>query len=202
MLAWSCHKTFWFQGIFFCCFTVPPSDPVVEGGPVVRLKAHTPHNLTCRASGAKPAAEITWYRDGEVMETAIYSKVQREQICAEHYLSIANTHTMLQNATVGGNKCKDIQKKEIFSPGVRYSISAVCVLLFFSFFLLFFISIATLLSQDLLSYPLQSPSHFHSRLTPHLLLLSPLSLHCLLMQLHWSITGACQSSDRHEGFIQ
>uniref|UniRef100_A0A8C6KJV5 Kirre like nephrin family adhesion molecule 3, like n=1 Tax=Nothobranchius furzeri TaxID=105023 RepID=A0A8C6KJV5_NOTFU len=53
---------------------VPPSDPVVEGGPVVRLKAHTPHNLTCRASGAKPAAEITWYRDGEVMESAIYSK--------------------------------------------------------------------------------------------------------------------------------
>uniref|UniRef100_G3NXZ3 Kirre like nephrin family adhesion molecule 3, like n=1 Tax=Gasterosteus aculeatus aculeatus TaxID=481459 RepID=G3NXZ3_GASAC len=53
---------------------VPPSDPVVEGGPVVRLKAHTPHNLTCRASGARPAAEITWYRDGEVMETAIYSK--------------------------------------------------------------------------------------------------------------------------------
>uniref|UniRef100_A0A8C2YXG4 Kirre like nephrin family adhesion molecule 3, like n=1 Tax=Cyclopterus lumpus TaxID=8103 RepID=A0A8C2YXG4_CYCLU len=57
---------------------VPPSDPVVEGGPVVRLKAHTPHNLTCRASGAKPAAEITWYRDGEVMETAIYSKTLLE----------------------------------------------------------------------------------------------------------------------------
>lgn len=49
---------------------------MVEGGPIVRLKAHTPHNLTCRASGAKPAAEITWYRDGEVMESAIYSKVQ------------------------------------------------------------------------------------------------------------------------------
>lgn len=58
------------------CFAVPPSDPVVEGGPLVRLKAHTPHNLTCKASGAKPAAEITWYRDGEVMETAIYSKVR------------------------------------------------------------------------------------------------------------------------------
>ncbi|XP_076832816.1 LOW QUALITY PROTEIN: kirre like nephrin family adhesion molecule 3, like [Brachyhypopomus gauderio] len=53
---------------------VPPSDPVVEGGPVVRLKAHAPHNLTCRASGAKPAAEITWYRDGEVMHSAVYSK--------------------------------------------------------------------------------------------------------------------------------
>uniref|UniRef100_A0A665W0C4 Ig-like domain-containing protein n=1 Tax=Echeneis naucrates TaxID=173247 RepID=A0A665W0C4_ECHNA len=57
---------------------VPPSDPVVEGGPVVRLKAYTPHNLTCKASGAKPAAEITWYRDGEVMETAIYSKTLME----------------------------------------------------------------------------------------------------------------------------
>lgn len=43
---------------------------------MVRLKAHTPHNLTCRASGAKPAAEITWYRDGEIMLDAIYSKVR------------------------------------------------------------------------------------------------------------------------------
>ncbi|XP_061808666.1 kirre like nephrin family adhesion molecule 3, like isoform X2 [Nerophis lumbriciformis] len=57
---------------------VPPLDPVVEGGPVVRLKAHTPYNLTCRSSGAKPAAEITWYRDGEVMETTIYSKTLME----------------------------------------------------------------------------------------------------------------------------
>ncbi|KAK6326580.1 hypothetical protein J4Q44_G00022250 [Coregonus suidteri] len=57
---------------------VPPTDPVVEGGPIIRVKAHTPYNLTCRASGAKPAAEITWYRDGEVMDTAIYSKTRME----------------------------------------------------------------------------------------------------------------------------
>uniref|UniRef100_A0A8C7VY45 Kirre like nephrin family adhesion molecule 3, like n=1 Tax=Oncorhynchus mykiss TaxID=8022 RepID=A0A8C7VY45_ONCMY len=57
---------------------VPPTDPVVEGGPIIRVKAHTPYNLTCRASGAKPAAEITWYRDGEVMDTAIYSKMRME----------------------------------------------------------------------------------------------------------------------------
>ncbi|KAK2880794.1 hypothetical protein Q8A67_018062 [Cirrhinus molitorella] len=57
---------------------VPPSEPIVEGGPVVRLKAHTPHNLTCRASGAKPAAEITWYRDGEIMHDTIYSKTLME----------------------------------------------------------------------------------------------------------------------------
>lgn len=62
--------------VFLLYFSVPPSDPAVEGGPVVRLKAHTPHNLTCRASGAKPAAEITWYRDGEIMHDAIYSKVR------------------------------------------------------------------------------------------------------------------------------
>ncbi|XP_064179460.1 kirre like nephrin family adhesion molecule 3, like [Anguilla rostrata] len=57
---------------------VPPADPVVEGGPVVKLKAHTPHNLTCRASGAKPAADITWYRDGEIQETAMYAKTLME----------------------------------------------------------------------------------------------------------------------------
>uniref|UniRef100_A0A8C6SGN9 Kirre like nephrin family adhesion molecule 3, like n=1 Tax=Neogobius melanostomus TaxID=47308 RepID=A0A8C6SGN9_9GOBI len=51
---------------------VPPTDPVVDGGPVVRLKAHTPHNLTCRASGAKPAAEITWYRDGEAPLLSVF----------------------------------------------------------------------------------------------------------------------------------
>ncbi|MGH0186273.1 UNVERIFIED_CONTAM: hypothetical protein FKN15_020684, partial [Acipenser sinensis] len=53
---------------------VPPEDPTVDDGPVVRLKAHAPYNLTCRASGAKPAAEITWYREGELQEAAVYSK--------------------------------------------------------------------------------------------------------------------------------
>ncbi|KAJ8289761.1 hypothetical protein GJAV_G00005050 [Gymnothorax javanicus] len=67
---------------------VPPSDPVVEGGPVVKLKAHTPHNLTCRASGAKPAAEITWYRDGEVQDTAIYSKTFMEDGKRENAVSM------------------------------------------------------------------------------------------------------------------
>lgn len=90
----------------------------MEGGPVVRLKAHTPHNLTCKASGAKPAAEITWYRDGEVMETAIYSKVQWEQVHAQRYHSIANTHMISQNPTPGKNKCKAIQNKKDFLLGV------------------------------------------------------------------------------------
>lgn len=63
---------------------VPPADPVVEGGPVVKLKAHTPHNLTCRASGAKPAADITWYRDGEIQESAVYAKVGGTSITPPH----------------------------------------------------------------------------------------------------------------------
>ncbi|XP_043936381.1 kin of IRRE-like protein 2 [Protopterus annectens] len=53
---------------------IPPGEPVIENGPVVKLKADTPYNLTCKAPGAKPAAEITWYRDGERQDTAIYSK--------------------------------------------------------------------------------------------------------------------------------
>ncbi|XP_028679223.1 kirre like nephrin family adhesion molecule 3, like [Erpetoichthys calabaricus] len=53
---------------------VPPEDPVVDDGPVVKLKARVPYNLTCRASGAKPAAEIKWYRDGELQDSAVYSK--------------------------------------------------------------------------------------------------------------------------------
>lgn len=57
------------------CLAVPPADPVVEGAPLLRLKAHSPYNLTCRASGAKPAAEITWYRDGEIQPASFYSKV-------------------------------------------------------------------------------------------------------------------------------
>uniref|UniRef100_H3ANM6 Kirre like nephrin family adhesion molecule 3, like n=1 Tax=Latimeria chalumnae TaxID=7897 RepID=H3ANM6_LATCH len=53
---------------------VPPEDARIDDGPVMKLKAHTPYNLTCRAPGAKPAAKITWYRDGELQDSAVYSK--------------------------------------------------------------------------------------------------------------------------------
>ncbi|XP_066575332.1 kirre like nephrin family adhesion molecule 3, like [Amia ocellicauda] len=67
---------------------VPPGDPVVEGGPIVRLKALTPYNLTCRAPGAKPAAQITWYRDGELQDSAIYSKTLMDDGKRELALSV------------------------------------------------------------------------------------------------------------------
>nr|XP_020653955.1 LOW QUALITY PROTEIN: kin of IRRE-like protein 1 [Pogona vitticeps] len=43
---------------------IPPEDPVIDGAPEILLRAGTPHNLTCRARNAKPAATITWYRGG------------------------------------------------------------------------------------------------------------------------------------------
>ncbi|XP_039174456.1 kin of IRRE-like protein 1 isoform X1 [Crotalus tigris] len=43
---------------------IPPEDPVIDGAPEILLRAGTPHNLTCRAQNAKPAATIIWFRDG------------------------------------------------------------------------------------------------------------------------------------------
>uniref|UniRef100_A0A8D2JCZ7 Ig-like domain-containing protein n=1 Tax=Varanus komodoensis TaxID=61221 RepID=A0A8D2JCZ7_VARKO len=53
---------------------VPPNDPEIQNGPIVHVISNIPYNLTCRATGAKPAAEISWYRDGQRQESAVYSK--------------------------------------------------------------------------------------------------------------------------------
>ncbi|KAK3547918.1 hypothetical protein QTP70_001006 [Hemibagrus guttatus] len=53
---------------------VPPDNPVIDGGPVVSLRAGDPLNLTCHADNAKPAASIIWIRNGEVLNGAMYSK--------------------------------------------------------------------------------------------------------------------------------
>lgn len=56
--------------------TVPPEDTRIDGGPVLLLQAGTPHNLTCRAFSAKPAATIIWFRDGTQQEGAVSSTVR------------------------------------------------------------------------------------------------------------------------------
>ena len=56
--------------------TVPPEDTRIDGGPVILLQAGTPHNLTCRAFSAKPAATILWFRDGTQQEGAVASTVR------------------------------------------------------------------------------------------------------------------------------
>ena len=56
--------------------TVPPEDTRIDGGPVILLQAGAPHNLTCRAFNAKPAATIIWFRDGTQQEGAVASTVR------------------------------------------------------------------------------------------------------------------------------
>uniref|UniRef100_A0A8C9M709 Kirre like nephrin family adhesion molecule 1 n=1 Tax=Panthera tigris altaica TaxID=74533 RepID=A0A8C9M709_PANTA len=56
---------------------IPPEDTRIDGGPVILLQAGTPHNLTCRAFNAKPAATIIWFRDGTQQEGAVASTVRR-----------------------------------------------------------------------------------------------------------------------------
>ncbi|KAM4702998.1 kin of IRRE-like protein 2 [Rhinophrynus dorsalis] len=53
---------------------IPPGEPMVQGSPVVNVLLNVPYNLTCLAPVAKPAAEITWYRDGKEQDTAVYTK--------------------------------------------------------------------------------------------------------------------------------
>ncbi|XP_055516866.1 kin of IRRE-like protein 3 isoform X1 [Leucoraja erinacea] len=53
---------------------IPPDNPVISNGPVVSLKVGDSLNLTCRADNAKPAAVITWIRDGEPLGGATYIK--------------------------------------------------------------------------------------------------------------------------------
>lgn len=43
---------------------------------MILLQAGTPHNLTCRAFNAKPAATIIWFRDGTQQEGAVASTVR------------------------------------------------------------------------------------------------------------------------------
>ncbi|XP_062818352.1 kin of IRRE-like protein 2 isoform X6 [Anolis carolinensis] len=53
---------------------IPPNDPEIHNGPVVHVISNIPYNLSCRAAGAKPAAEINWYREGQRQDSAVYSK--------------------------------------------------------------------------------------------------------------------------------
>uniref|UniRef100_A0A8B9LB88 Kirre like nephrin family adhesion molecule 3 n=1 Tax=Astyanax mexicanus TaxID=7994 RepID=A0A8B9LB88_ASTMX len=77
---------------------VPPEDPVIDGGPIVSLRAGDPLNLTCHADNAKPAASIIWIRNGEVLNGAMYSKTllrdgRRESTVSTLYISPSNIET-------------------------------------------------------------------------------------------------------------
>ncbi|KAM4663325.1 kin of IRRE-like protein 1 [Discoglossus pictus] len=52
---------------------IPPENPVIDGGSEILLTAGIPHNLTCHAQNAKPAASIEWLRDGTPQQGAVTS---------------------------------------------------------------------------------------------------------------------------------
>ncbi|KAI8505714.1 Kin of IRRE-like protein 3, partial [Branchiostoma belcheri] len=49
---------------------VPPDDPVIEEGASVSVIAGKPKNVTCRANNGKPAATLTWWKDGQAARAA------------------------------------------------------------------------------------------------------------------------------------
>ncbi|XP_066565881.1 kin of IRRE-like protein 3 isoform X1 [Amia ocellicauda] len=88
---------------------VPPDDPVINGGPIVSLRAGDPLNLTCHADNAKPAASIIWIRNGEVLNGAMYSKTllrdgRRESTVSTLYISPSNIETGQQIICRASNK--------------------------------------------------------------------------------------------------
>ncbi|KAL2096192.1 hypothetical protein ACEWY4_008340 [Coilia grayii] len=88
---------------------VPPEDPVINGGPVVSLRAGDPLNLTCHADNAKPAASIIWIRNGEVLNGAMYSKTllrdgRRESTISTLYISPSNIESGQQIICRASNK--------------------------------------------------------------------------------------------------
>lgn len=44
--------------------SVPPDEPVIDGGPEVLLNAGESYNLSCVSRGAKPPSMIEWLKDG------------------------------------------------------------------------------------------------------------------------------------------
>ncbi|XP_051788350.1 kin of IRRE-like protein 3 isoform X1 [Erpetoichthys calabaricus] len=88
---------------------VPPDDPIINGGPVISLRAGDPLNLTCHADNAKPAASIIWIRNGEVLSGATYTKTllrdgRRESTVSTLYIAPSNIESGQQIICRASNK--------------------------------------------------------------------------------------------------
>ncbi|XP_013929275.1 PREDICTED: kin of IRRE-like protein 1 [Thamnophis sirtalis] len=82
---------------------IPPNDPEIHSGPIVHVISNIPYNLSCRAAGAKPAAEITWYRDGQRQESTVYSKSLmddgKREVAVSTFLLIPSSRDMSSTFT-------------------------------------------------------------------------------------------------------
>ncbi|XP_039619983.1 kin of IRRE-like protein 3 isoform X1 [Polypterus senegalus] len=88
---------------------VPPDDPIINGGPVISLRAGDPLNLTCHADNAKPAASVIWIRNGEVLSGATYTKTllrdgRRESTVSTLYITPSNIESGQQITCRASNK--------------------------------------------------------------------------------------------------
>uniref|UniRef100_A0A4W4FLD8 Ig-like domain-containing protein n=1 Tax=Electrophorus electricus TaxID=8005 RepID=A0A4W4FLD8_ELEEL len=104
---------------------VPPEDPVIDGGPVVSLRAGDPLNLTCHADNAKPAASIIWIRNGEVLNGAMYSKTllrdgRRESTVSTLYVSPSNIETGQKIICRASNKAIPSGKETSVSVDIQH----------------------------------------------------------------------------------
>ncbi|XP_076438716.1 kin of IRRE-like protein 1 [Babylonia areolata] len=53
---------------------IPPEQPTIDGAPTIPVVLHRPTNVTCRANNGKPAADITWYMDGQRVTHKVYTR--------------------------------------------------------------------------------------------------------------------------------
>lgn len=51
---------------------MPPSQPYIQDGPIVEVVAEQPHNLTCHADNARPAANVSWESDRTKLSDETY----------------------------------------------------------------------------------------------------------------------------------
>uniref|UniRef100_A0A8C6U9C9 Kirre like nephrin family adhesion molecule 1a n=1 Tax=Neogobius melanostomus TaxID=47308 RepID=A0A8C6U9C9_9GOBI len=71
--------------------TLPPDDPVIDGGPEVLLNAGESYNLSCESRGAKPASVIEWLKDGLPIDGAVsVTEVlqDRKRVTTRSYLPV------------------------------------------------------------------------------------------------------------------
>ncbi|KAL1266317.1 hypothetical protein QQF64_001992 [Cirrhinus molitorella] len=104
---------------------VPPDDPVINGAPVVSLRAGDSLNLTCHADNAKPAASIIWIRNGEVLNGAAYTKTllrdgRRESTVSTLHISASNIESGQQITCRASNKAAPNGKEATVTIDIQH----------------------------------------------------------------------------------
>lgn len=73
-----------FSFIYICIyiyfvFSVRPDQPQILEAPIAPVILGEPTNITCEAKNGKPAAKISWYLNGQMMNRKLYSTEVRRK---------------------------------------------------------------------------------------------------------------------------